>query len=70
MSSSQEPSNEVATLRHKKHVRSGGNVPPALAVPREQTRRFGVNVVVKKEEVRWKKHTANTYFSGACISHR
>uniref|UniRef100_M1DH54 Putative plant transposon protein domain-containing protein n=1 Tax=Solanum tuberosum TaxID=4113 RepID=M1DH54_SOLTU len=71
MSSSQRPGKEVATLSQRKRVRSGGNVPPAPgpspAVPRDQTRRFGVNVVVKEGKVWWKKHTRARYFSDVCI---
>uniref|UniRef100_M1D8H2 Putative plant transposon protein domain-containing protein n=1 Tax=Solanum tuberosum TaxID=4113 RepID=M1D8H2_SOLTU len=62
MSSSQRPDKEVATSSHKKRAQSG-NVPLAPAVPKGQTRRFGVKVVTKEGKAWYKKHTEASYFS-------
>ncbi|KAG5631406.1 hypothetical protein H5410_003123 [Solanum commersonii] len=67
MSGTQRPSKKVATLSQRKRVRSGGNVPPTPAVPRGQTRRFRVKIVVKEGKLWWKKHTKARYFSDVCI---
>uniref|UniRef100_M1E0T2 Uncharacterized protein n=1 Tax=Solanum tuberosum TaxID=4113 RepID=M1E0T2_SOLTU len=67
MSGTQRPGKEVTTSSQRKRVRSGGNVPPAPAVPRGQTRRFGVKGVVKEGKLWWKKHTETRYFSDMCI---
>uniref|UniRef100_M1D8U0 Uncharacterized protein n=1 Tax=Solanum tuberosum TaxID=4113 RepID=M1D8U0_SOLTU len=47
ISSSQRPGKEVATSSHKKCARSG-NFPLARAVPKGQSRRFGVKAVTKE----------------------
>ncbi|KAH0650056.1 hypothetical protein KY284_029968 [Solanum tuberosum] len=67
MSSSQRPSKAVATSRQRKCVRSEGNVPPAHAVPKGQTKQFGVKVVTKEGKAWWKKYTEASYFSDVCI---
>ncbi|KAH0725944.1 hypothetical protein KY284_001809 [Solanum tuberosum] len=66
MSSSHRPGKEVATSSNRKRVRSR-NVPPASALPRGQTRRFGVKVVTKEGKGWYKKHTETTYFSDVCV---
>ncbi|KAG5615180.1 hypothetical protein H5410_015004 [Solanum commersonii] len=48
MSGTQRPSKEVVTSSQRKQVRIRGNVPPAPAIPWEQTRRFGLRAVVKE----------------------
>ncbi|KAG5605371.1 hypothetical protein H5410_026863, partial [Solanum commersonii] len=48
MSSSQRPGKQVATSSQRKRVWSGGNVPPAPAVPRGQTRQFGMKDMTKE----------------------
>ncbi|KAK4727005.1 hypothetical protein R3W88_031922 [Solanum pinnatisectum] len=57
MSSSRRPEKEVATLSQKKRSQSG-NVPLAPAVPKGQTRRFGVNDVPMKG-----KHARSHYMT-------
>uniref|UniRef100_M1DVU1 Integrase core domain containing protein n=1 Tax=Solanum tuberosum TaxID=4113 RepID=M1DVU1_SOLTU len=66
ISSSHIPGKEVATSSNRKHVRSG-NVPPTPALPRDQTRRFGVKVVTKEGKAWYKKHIEATYFSDVCV---
>ncbi|KAG5595159.1 hypothetical protein H5410_036391 [Solanum commersonii] len=51
----------------RKRVRSGGNVPPAPAVHKGQTRRYRVRAVTKDRKAWWKKHIEARYFSDVCI---
>ncbi|KAG5599456.1 hypothetical protein H5410_030826 [Solanum commersonii] len=67
MLSSQRTGKKVATSSHRKHVRSG-NVPLAPAVPKGQTRRFGVKFVTKEGKAWYKKHIEAIYFSDVCIN--
>ncbi|KAG5630283.1 hypothetical protein H5410_002000, partial [Solanum commersonii] len=60
------PGKKVTTSSHRKRVWRG-DVPPALAVPRDRARQFGVKVVTKEGKVWYKKHTEASYFSNVCI---
>ncbi|KAG5587145.1 hypothetical protein H5410_047579 [Solanum commersonii] len=50
MSRNQRPGKEITTISQRKRVRSGGNVPSA-AVPRGETRRFGLRAVMRGVDV-------------------
>ncbi|KAH0716674.1 hypothetical protein KY290_012936 [Solanum tuberosum] len=67
MSETQRCGKEVATSSQRKRVQSGGIVPPAPAVLRGQTRRFGLRAVVKEGKLWWKKHKRARYVSDVCI---
>ncbi|KAG5591344.1 hypothetical protein H5410_041858 [Solanum commersonii] len=65
--SSYIPDIEVDTSSHKKRARSG-NVPLAPAVPKGQTRWYGVKAVTKEGKAWYKKNTEASYFSDVCIN--
>ncbi|KAG5632342.1 hypothetical protein H5410_004059 [Solanum commersonii] len=55
-------------FKPKKASSEWGNVCHALAIPRGQTQRFGLRVVVKEGKVWWKKIIGARYVSDVCMA--
>ncbi|KAH0712429.1 hypothetical protein KY289_008388 [Solanum tuberosum] len=66
MSSTQRSGKAVASSSRKR-VRTGTTIPPAPAVPRGQTQRYGAKAVTSEGKKWYKSHTEAKYFSDVIL---
>uniref|UniRef100_M1D9D3 Uncharacterized protein n=1 Tax=Solanum tuberosum TaxID=4113 RepID=M1D9D3_SOLTU len=60
-------SGKAVASSSRKRVRTGTTIPPAPAVPRGQTQRYGAKAVTSEVKKWYKSHTEAKYFSDVIL---